>query len=284
MDHGGTWPADGIHRVPDEDDTVVNPVVPAARPGQDSAQSDSVRSRGGAHRRVDEDEGTASRGRRPSGRAAYLLAAAAALVVALLAAAVLTIAHMVAPVTVADPYGPTATSAPAPDDEAADRFGLATSATPGASNTASRSATPGPRSPTASPAATRASASASPPTRSPSGAASPVWTTLTVTATKALFRGDSVQTNRTRLIMKPDGNLAIIDEKGVTRWTSGTAGSGSQATFQADGNFVVYDANARPLWSSRTDRHNGAVLMLRANGDVCVIDDGTPLWCAGTAH
>jgi hypothetical protein len=284
MDHGGTLPADDIHPVPGEDDTVVNPVVPAARPGQDSATRSarfgSVRSRGGAHRRAGEDEETASRGHRPFGRRAYLLAVAAAVVVALLAAAKLTIASTVGPVTVADPYGPTATLAPAPGGGATDGFGESPSATPGASNTA----LPGSGSPAATPTPTRASASASRPTGSPPGAASPVWTTLTVTATKALLRGNSVQTNRTTLSMKLDGNLAIIDENGVTRWTSGTAGPGNQATFQSDGNFVVYDASARPLWSSRTDHHNGAVLVLQANGDVCVVDHGVSVWCAGTAH
>jgi hypothetical protein len=107
---------------------------------------------------------------------------------------------------------------------------------------------------------------------------------LTVNATKPLFRGDSVQTNRTRLVMQTDGNLAIVDENGTRRWTSGTGPTGRQATFQADGNFVVYDANSRPLWSSGTDGHSGAVLVLQTNGDVCVVDHGTALWCARTAH
>jgi hypothetical protein len=119
---------------------------------------------------------------------------------------------------------------------------------------------------------------------SPSTSPTPVWTSLTVTATRVLARGASVSTNRTQLLMRTDGNLVIIDEHGTTRWTSGTAGSGYQATFQGDGNFVVYNAQNSPLWSSRTDRHNGAVLVLETNGDVCVVYQSTSIWCAGTAH
>ncbi len=84
--------------------------------------------------------------------------------------------------------------------------------------------------------------------------------------------------------MRTDGNLVIIDEHGTTRWTSGTAGSGFQTTFQADGNLVVYNSRGSPLWSSRTDGHNGAVLNLSTNGDVCVVYQSKSIWCAGTAH
>jgi hypothetical protein len=68
---------------------------------------------------------------------------------------------------------------------------------------------------------------------------------LTVEATQALLRGESVQTNRTRLPMQTDGELAI-DENGVTRWRSATAGQGDRAVFQNDGNVVVYDARMVP--------------------------------------
>ncbi|GIH18823.1 hypothetical protein [Rugosimonospora africana] len=128
-------------------------------------------------------------------------------------------------------------------------------------------------------------ASPSPPAAPTTPADAPTeWTSLTVVATKALFRGDSLRTNRIQLEMRQDGDLVIVDENGTTRWRSGTAGAGSQATFQADGNFVVYNAAKQALWSSHTERHDGAVLVLQANGDVCVTDHGTSLWCAGTAH
>jgi hypothetical protein len=116
-------------------------------------------------------------------------------------------------------------------------------------------------------------------------AAPSVWTTLTVKATRVLNRGESVQTNRTRLLMQTDGDLVIIDEFGVTRWRSATAGPGDSAVFQNDGNFVVYDARMSSLWTSRTYGNNGAVLELRANGDVCIVSSGGAMvWSSGTAH
>lgn len=147
---------------------------------------------------------------------------------------------------------------------------------------------PGPASLTAaSPSRRPAVASSRPTARLPSPSPrspSPVWTTLTVTATTSLFRGQSVHTNRTTLELGDDGDLVIIDETGRVRWSAHTAPAGSRATFQDDGNFVVYDPRNRPLWSSNTSGHPGAVLVLPANGDVCVQDGGAPLWCAGTAH
>jgi hypothetical protein len=163
-----------------------------------------------------------------------------------------------------------------------------------ASPTPAVSPSPGPRpSPTPSlgpspttPASQAKAPDTGKPTPSPSVSPSPVWTSLTVTATRSLFQGDSWQTNRTKLAMQADGNLVIIDEHGTARWASGTAGAGNRATFQGDGNFVVYDAANRPLWSSRTDLHPSgvAVLVLQTNGDVCVVYQSAPIWCAGTAH
>jgi hypothetical protein len=129
------------------------------------------------------------------------------------------------------------------------------------------------------------------PNKSPSNAvpsvdpsASPVSASLTVKATRVLALGESLRTTRTQLIMQTDGSLAIVDENGTTRWNSGTAGTGRQMLFQDDGNFVVYDAQMKAVWSSRTDGHNGAVLVLQTDGNVCVVNRGTSIWCAGTAH
>ncbi len=122
-------------------------------------------------------------------------------------------------------------------------------------------------------------ATPSPTAPGPSGPA-----TLTVSATRALFRGDSVRTARTVLSMGTDGDLVITDLAGKRLWHANTAGSGYQATFQDDGNFVVYTQPQQPLWSSGTAGHPGAVLVLQANGDVCVVAGVKPLWCAGTTH
>jgi hypothetical protein len=84
--------------------------------------------------------------------------------------------------------------------------------------------------------------------------------------------------------MQMDGDLVIADEHNVARWRSGTAGHGDLVVFQNDGHLVVYDNSMHPWWQSDTAGHGGAVLVLQADGDVCIIDQGTVIWRAGTAH
>jgi hypothetical protein len=122
------------------------------------------------------------------------------------------------------------------------------------------------------------------PTTSAQPIASPSTAALTVTGTRALELGDSVQTDRTKLLMQSDGDLVILDQNGKTLWKSDTAGTGNKTVFQGDGNFAVYDSQMKTAWSSRTDGHNGAVLVLQKNGDVCIVYHGKSIWCAGTAH
>jgi chitosanase len=112
----------------------------------------------------------------------------------------------------------------------------------------------------------------------------PVWTTLTIQGTWVLKRGESVQTNRTRLAMLSDGDLVIIDENKAVRWRSGTAGHGDLVVFQSDGHLVVYDNSMVSWWQSGTPGHDGAVLVLQADGDVCIVHNGTVIWRSGTAH
>ncbi len=107
---------------------------------------------------------------------------------------------------------------------------------------------------------------------------------LTITATRPLFRGDTAGTDRTTLRMGTDGDLVITDAAGTRLWHANTAPGGYQATFQDDGNFAVYTQDQRPLWTSGTAGHPGAVLVLRSNGDVCILAGTTALWCAGTAR
>jgi hypothetical protein len=118
------------------------------------------------------------------------------------------------------------------------------------------------------------------PTPTPSAS---TWTTLTIAATKVMFPGDSVQTNRTRLLLQTNGDLVVIDEFQTVRWRSGTAGTGNRAVFQADGNFVVYNFIGTG-WTSNTPGHDGAQLVLQADGDVCIVFNGSVIWSAGTAH
>jgi hypothetical protein len=134
------------------------------------------------------------------------------------------------------------------------------------------SPTPSAASPTAEPGA------------SPSPSVSPIWTALTVSATRVWNLGDVVQTNRTKVALQPDGDLVVIDETGTVRWRSGTAGHGRTAVFQDDGHFVVNDAGQQPWWTSGTAGHNGAVLVLSTDGNVSIVFNGVSIWSTNTAH
>jgi hypothetical protein len=132
--------------------------------------------------------------------------------------------------------------------------------------------------------ATPAPTHPSPAQPSPAQPSPTYWTELAVKATTVLDRGQSVQTNRTRLVMEDGGDLAIYDETNRLRWSSGTAGRGYRAVFQADGNLVVYDQNWTGLWTSGTAGRNGAVLVLETDGNVCVVYRSQVIWAANTAH
>jgi hypothetical protein len=133
------------------------------------------------------------------------------------------------------------------------------------------------KSPRAHPARRTAAATAS---ATPRRSAAPRWRTLVVRATYVLQPGASVRTNRISLGLTTRGELLLRDEHGRVTWSSGTRAAGTRAVFQADGNFVVYQGE-QTLWSSRTDGHAGATLVLRADGRVAIVWKGATLWRAG---
>lgn len=111
----------------------------------------------------------------------------------------------------------------------------------------------------------------------------PRWTTRVVHATTVLHRGESVASNRMRITMGTNGTLVISDEQGVIRWSSHTEGRGDRAVFQADGNFVVYSADNKGVWSSGTGGNPGATLVIQDDGNVTVrSSSGAALWTART--
>jgi hypothetical protein len=138
--------------------------------------------------------------------------------------------------------------------------------------------------PTPAPKAIAISATSTAPTPAPTPTPTPNWTTLTVEATKVRDKGDSMQTNRTRLLLQSDGDLAIVDENGVVRWHSGTAGTGDHAVFQNDGHFVVYNRNEQPRWSSGNAGRPGAVLVLGADRNVTIVFNAAVIWSSNTTH
>jgi hypothetical protein len=158
------------------------------------------------------------------------------------------------------------------DDPSATPAATPTPAPPPPGGPTSGSTVPGP-------GPTKATVRPEPPAPAPS------WTTVVVSATTVLNRGQSIRSNRTRLSFSTSGDLEIYDENGRRRWTSGTAAQGGyQAVFQADGNFAVYDQNWKSLWTSGTAAHDGAVLVLEADGNVCVVYRSAVIWASNTAH
>lgn len=114
-------------------------------------------------------------------------------------------------------------------------------------------------------------------------AATPNWGTRTVHGTHVLKPGQNVHSNRMRLSLQTDGDLVLRDEHGKAVWSTGTHASGTHVVFQGDGNLVLYSSTNATLWSSRTDGHDGAVLVLRANGDMAIIQGRSVLWHTNTA-
>ncbi|MEU9956047.1 protein kinase [Streptomyces sp. NPDC050982] len=96
--------------------------------------------------------------------------------------------------------------------------------------------------------------------------------------------GESVRTNKTKLVMQRDGNLVITDDKDRPLWAAATSGTGNTARFQDDGNLVVHNSAGKPVWATQTPGHPGAVLVLQADGNVVIKSGDAVLWAAKTVH
>lgn len=117
----------------------------------------------------------------------------------------------------------------------------------------------------------------------PAKSATPNWRTHVIHGTYVLQPGQNVHSNRMRLALQTDGDLVLRDEHDRVVWSTGTHQASTHVVFQADGNFVLYSSTNATLWSTRTDGHDGAVLVLRANGDMAITQGSTVLWHTNTA-
>ncbi|MGW1157642.1 hypothetical protein ACWD48_05245 [Streptomyces sp. NPDC002519] len=98
------------------------------------------------------------------------------------------------------------------------------------------------------------------------------------------------QTQYTRLVMQPDGNVVIYRKHdGKALWSTGTYGhSGAYASMQTDGNLVVYSSTGSALWSTHTNGHAGAYALLQSDGNFVVYAStggpgkGGALWAGNT--
>jgi hypothetical protein len=88
--------------------------------------------------------------------------------------------------------------------------------------------------------------------------------------------------HRFRLAMQADGNLVLYSE-GNAIWSTDTSKLGGDvAIMQPDGNFVLYDLHSHPLFSSRTNGHNGSRLEIQSDGNVVVYGGTSALWATNT--
>ncbi|MFJ7276588.1 hypothetical protein [Kitasatospora sp. NPDC098663] len=91
-----------------------------------------------------------------------------------------------------------------------------------------------------------------------------------------LYPGWHVDSENSRLIMQPDGNLVVYrgynTPNPLAVWNSGTHVNhcGYKAVMQSDGNLVVYSASGGVCWSSGTNGHPGARLVVKRLGGVAI--------------
>jgi hypothetical protein len=100
--------------------------------------------------------------------------------------------------------------------------------------------------------------------------------------------GEGVRSNdgRFEFVYQGDGNL-VLYQQGIAIWASGTNGwNPGLVIMQHDGNFVMYDANSTPIWSSSGSLgYEGAWLIVQDDGNVVIYSgEGIPLWDTGTAR
>ncbi|WP_405879317.1 hypothetical protein OG762_12075 [Streptomyces sp. NBC_01136] len=85
--------------------------------------------------------------------------------------------------------------------------------------------------------------------------------------------------------MQTDGNFVLYNNTATPIWASGTWDhSGSTATFQTDGNLVVYAPEGGPaLWASGTWGNPGSTFAFQQDGNLVIYSSGHQvLWASGT--
>lgn len=154
-----------------------------------------------------------------------------------------------------------------------------------------RSATPAPPSPPPSSPSPGNPSPSPPPSPSPSPSPSPTPPSV---QTDRLMPGDKLRPGewltsgdtRFDLVYQGDGNL-VLYRNGVPLWATGTHGrSTGMVVMQHDGNFVMYDANNVPIWTSVGSLgHEGAWLIVQNDGNVVIYSrNGQPLWATNTVQ
>lgn len=86
-------------------------------------------------------------------------------------------------------------------------------------------------------------------------------------------------------VMQNDGNFVIYQVNTGPIWSTKTAqGEGMyRLLLQTDGNVVLYQGAASPIWSSRTAGSSGSKLILQPDGNLVLYNQATqPIWASGS--
>ncbi|MGQ0619213.1 MAG: choice-of-anchor U domain-containing protein [Panacagrimonas sp.] len=106
----------------------------------------------------------------------------------------------------------------------------------------------------------------------------------------SLNPGEFITSFDRKLVMQPDGNLVLYkfqqrgnQQLGALFSTRTNGNPGSYATFQTDGNLVVYNSMGRSIWATNTSGLVNATLKLQSDGNLVVIrDNGTTAFFTNT--
>lgn len=77
------------------------------------------------------------------------------------------------------------------------------------------------------------------------------------------------------------GDFALQRRTGETIWSAGTANSGHRVFVQTDGNVIVRRSDNLSVWSSKTNGHPGAQLVVDDGGRIAVVQGTLAIWLAG---
>ena len=80
------------------------------------------------------------------------------------------------------------------------------------------------------------------------------------------------------LAMQGDGNLVVYDRTAGPLWATYTGTAGSYLAVQGDGNVVVYDLSGRPVWATMTYSRTPASLVMQDDGNLVLYAGAAPLW------
>jgi hypothetical protein len=126
---------------------------------------------------------------------------------------------------------------------------------------------------------------ANPGWRSPAGGVWPEPSTLQNDQQIGVGQSLYSPTGNVRLTLQADGNLVMYDANANPIWASNTVGSGAAYAVQqmSDGNFVVYNAGNAPVWASGVTQPS-AQLRVQDDGNLVIYSQsGGPLWATNTS-